>query len=407
MCLGIRTASLWSCKMRKWLNGRKGLFERLSKAIAPNDRVVWVHCSSLGEFEQGRPVIEELRRLHPEYKILLTFFSPSGYEIRHNYEGADWVFYMPADTPRAARRFVAAVHPEKAVFVKYEFWLNHLAALRRSGCDTYLISAIFRPKQVFFKPRGGNFRRALRGLRHLFVQDEASARLLSGIGVEQVTIAGDTRFDRVAALAAAAPAVDTIERFAAGGKLFLAGSTWAPDEELLLEVIDRNPRLKFVVAPHEMDEGRIAHLVARCKGGALRYTELTPESNLAAAQLLIIDTIGILSSAYRYATYAYIGGGFGVGIHNTLEAATFGLPIAFGPNYERFREARDMVALGCAASVADAAELNLWLTRLGSDREAYDFCSHCARSYVERNCGATQTILEEVFGERGTRKEAE
>lgn len=394
---GIKVASAWSKKQRLWVKGRKGIFGALSRAIKPDDKVAWFHCASLGEFEQGRPVIEELRRIRPDYKILLTFFSPSGYEIRKDYRGADWVFYLPADTPSNARRFVQTVHPEIAVFVKYEFWLNTIDAARRSGCRLYLISAIFRPNQVFFKPYGGAFRRALAAFDTLFVQDGNSVALLERIGVHNVIVAGDTRFDRVSALAAAAKPIDIVERFAAGRKVFLAGSTWGHDEDILLPVINRHPDLKFIVAPHEMDEMRIARLMSETRGGAVRYTRIEADTDLALAQLLIIDTIGILSSAYRYASLGYIGGGFGVGIHNTLEAATFGLPIAFGPNYKRFREACDMISIGSARSVGSAEELEEWTASMLGDEELYARLSESAKKYVEEHKGATDIILRTIL----------
>ena len=269
-------------KARLWIEGRKDLFRRMREAIAPTDRIIWIHVASLGEFEQGRPIIEQLRKTHPEYKILLTFFSPSGYEIRKNYKGVDYIFYLPIDTPRNARRF------------------------------------------------------------------------------DNVLVAGDTRFDRVAEIARAARRIDVIDRFKGDNRLFVAGSTWEPDEELLIRLINDNPDVKFVVAPHEMDESRIARLMAETKGGALRYTQCTPRTTYGSRQLLILDTVGILASVYGYATWSYIGGGFGVGIHNTLEAATFGLPVAFGPNYEKFKEARDLVTLGAARSVTDYEQLRTW-----------------------------------------------
>ena len=370
---GIRLAALWHGKARLWSEGRRNIFERMEAAVRPSDRIVWVHAASLGEFEQARPIIERLRAEHPEYKILLTFFSPSGYEIRKNYEGADYVFYLPADTPSNARRFLDIVHPEIAIFIKYEFWINLLSELRRRKVRSYIVSAIFRRKSV------------------------ESKRLLSEIGFDNVVVAGDTRFDRVAQIAAAAQRVETIERFRGGGRLFVAGSTWGPDEEILLPLVNANPDVKFVIAPHEMDEGRIAHLMRNAKGGAVRYTQCDAATRFDDVQVLVLDTMGMLSSVYGSATWAYVGGGFGVGIHNTLEAATFGLPIAFGPNYGKFKEARDMVSLGCAVSVRTAGELAAWFAPLCDDEETLRRASRTAKDYTARNQGATGIILRSIF----------
>ena len=318
-------------KARLWIDGRKDLYKRMAETIDPTDRIVWVHVASLGEFEQGRPIIERIRKTHPEYKILLTFFSPSGYEVRKNYQGVDYIFYLPIDTPRNARRFLDAAHPEIAIFVKYEFWLNLLRDLRRRKVRTYIVSAIFRRNSIFFRPYGGMWRQALESFDVMFVQNEESKKLLAGLGFDNVIVAGDTRFDRVAEIAAAAKHIDIIDRFKGDKRLFVAGSTWNPDEELLIRLINDNPDVKFIVAPHEMDEGRMARLAAEAKGGTLRYTQCTPHTAYGSKQLLILDTVGILASVYGYATWSYIGGGFGVGIHNTLEAATFGLPVRIRP----------------------------------------------------------------------------
>ena len=354
----IRLISPWNEKARQWSEGRKGIFERMRQTIK-GERVVWVHSASLGEFEQGRPIIEHIRANYPEYKILLTFFSPSGYEIRKNYEGADYIFYLPADTKANVRKFLDIVKPEVAIFVKYEFWLNMLNELRRRKVRTYVVSAIFRQNSIFFRPYGSMWCRALETFDTIFVQDEASQRLLATIGFDNVVVAGDTRFDRVAQIASMAKRVDVIEEFKGESPLFVAGSTWGPDEEILLPLINENPQIKFVVAPHEMEEERINHILKSVQGGAVRYTQ-REGVDLAAQQVLVLDTIGILSSVYGSATWAYIGGGFGVGIHNTLEAATFGLPIAFGTNYAKFKEAVDMVSLGAATSVDGAEALKAW-----------------------------------------------
>lgn len=393
----IRLVGLKYEKARLWSEGRKGLFERMRAKIDPKARIVWLHVASLGEFEQGRPIIEEIRRSHPEYKILLTFFSPSGYEIRKNYTGADYIFYLPIDTRRNVRQFLDIAHPEVAIFVKYEFWLNMLTELRRRRIRTFVVSSIFRRNSVFFRFYGGPWRDALETFEVLFVQNEESKRLLAELGFDNVTIAGDTRFDRVAEIARSAKRVELIERFKGDKKLFIAGSTWGPDEELLIPLMNENPTLKFIIAPHEMDEGRIAHLMEATKGGAVRYTQCTAESDLKEKQLLILDTVGILASAYGSASWGYIGGGFGVGIHNTLEAATFGLPIAFGPKYQKFKEACDLLSLGAARSVKSYEELKEWFIPLRDDEQQLAATSRLARDYTHSHQGATRTITQTIF----------
>lgn len=395
----IRLISPKHEKARLWSEGRRDLFQRMTETIDPNARIVWIHTASLGEFEQGRPIIERIRREHPEYQILLTFFSPSGYEIRKNYPGADYIFYLPIDTPRNARRFLDAAHPEIAVFVKYEFWLNLLATLRRRNIRTYIVSAIFRRNSIFFKPYGGLWRQALESFDTIFVQNNESKALLAELGFDNVVVAGDTRFDRVAEIAAAAKRIDLIERFRGEKRLFVAGSTWGPDEELLIRLMNDNPGIKFVIAPHEMDEARIARLLNETHGGGIRYTEIGPTTPSAkfGCQLLVLDTVGLLSSVYGYATWSYIGGGFGVGIHNTLEAATFGLPLSFGPNYQKFKEARDLITLGAAHSVSTYDELSHWFTPLRDDEEVLLKTGRIAKEYTARHQGATEAIVKELF----------
>ncbi|MDE6779605.1 MAG: 3-deoxy-D-manno-octulosonic acid transferase [Alistipes sp.] len=394
----IRLASLWHAKARLWRDGRKGQFDRMREAIRSDDRIVWVHVASLGEFEQGRPLIEKIRKEHPGYKILLTFFSPSGYEIRKNYAGADYIFYLPIDTPGNARRFLDIVRPEIAIFVKYEFWINHLTELRRRHVRTYIVSAIFRRNSVFFRPYGGLWREALESFETLFVQNEESRGLLAELGCDNVVVAGDTRFDRVAQIAAAVKSIPAVERLRGGGRLFVAGSTWQPDEELLLRLANDNPGVKFVVAPHEMSEARIEHFAAAVAGGAVRYTKIDETTDLEHTQVLILDTMGMLSSVYGYATWAYVGGGFGVGIHNTLEAAIFALPIAFGPKYEKFKEARDMVSLGACTPVTDYEGLCAWFGPLRDDAGALARASRAAKDYTTRHIGASDIIIRTVFG---------
>ena len=394
----VAFVSLWDKKAKQWIVGRKDIFKRMAEVISPEDKVVWIHAASLGEFEQGRPVIEKIREQQPEYKILVTFYSPSGYEIRKNYAGADYIFYLPIDTPGNAKKFLDVAHPEIAIIVKYEFWLNLLSELKRRGVRTYLISAIFRRNSIFFRSYGSIWRQALDSFEQMFVQNEESKELLHEIGFDNVVVAGDTRFDRVAEIARNVKKVPIVERFKGDSPLFVAGSTWGPDEEILQTLINDNPQIKFVVAPHEMENSRIERIIAQTKGGAVRYTQCNEVSDFSKTQVLILDTIGILSSVYGYATWSYIGGGFGVGIHNTLEAATFGLPIAFGPNYQKFKEARDMVALGAATKVESAEDLSAWFAPLRDDKSALQRAGSAAKSYTQRNQGATSLIMKIVFG---------
>lgn len=373
--------------------------------ISPKDRVVWVHAASLGEFEQGRPLIERVREEYPEYKILLTFFSPSGYEIRKDYEGADYIFYLPLDLPWNARKFLDIANPEVAIFVKYEYWFNLLFELRRRKIRSYVVSAIFREKSPFFKWWGWLWRRALKSFNMIFVQNQESKTLLKKIGFESVIVAGDTRFDRVATIAQGANQLPTIERFKGESRLLVAGSTWLPDERLLCELARRHPEVKIIIAPHEIDEKHIFEIEDMFGNVALRYTEVTQvgedgvelTTELSRAQVLILDTMGMLSSLYQYGDYGYIGGGFGVGIHNTLEAATFGLPIAFGPNYSRFKEAVDMASEGACCPINDAEELDKWFSAQLNDEAFHARSSRSAKDYTSRNCGATELITRTIF----------
>lgn len=390
---GIRVASHFNSKAKLWCIGREDIFSRIARAIVPDEPIVWIHVASLGEFEQGRPIIEELKVSHPELRIMLTFFSPSGYEVRKSYPMADYIFYLPSDRPRNVRRFLDIVKPRAVIFVKYEFWLNYLRELRRREIPTYLISASFRPRSIFFMPWGIGWRRALRGYKHLFVQNERSQELLLKLGCHNVTVAGDTRFDRVVALAKESKSNPSIEQFISNKPLFIAGSTWEEDEVLLRELIAQHPDIRFIIAPHEIGEERVARLKASLRSAVL-YTEFIKNENSTEAQVLILNTMGMLGSIYRYARWAYIGGGFGRGIHNTLEAATYGLPIAFGPNYKKFNEAIGLIECGAACSVKSARELSTWFTLLKSDDVARQRASDASRSYTAQNCGATKLIIE-------------
>lgn len=394
----IRIASLWNPKADLWCKGRVGIFDRMRKALSAADRVVWIHAASLGEFEQGRPVIEAVRREHPEYKIVLTFFSPSGYEIRKNYQGADYVFYLPSDTPSNVRRFMDIVHPEIAIIIKYEFWLNYLSELRRRGVRTYIISSIFRRNSIFFRPYGWAFRRALRTFDTLFVQNDESVRLLSSINISSVEKTGDTRFDRVADIVNSVKGIEQLDRFAPQRDVFVAGSTWPPDEEILLRLINSHRDVKFVIVPHEIDRQRIDRFIESVEGGAVKYTMAADTEDLSSVQVMVVDTVGILSSVYSYARYAYIGGGFGEGIHNTLEAATFALPISFGPHYCKFKEAVDLIDLSAACSIDSYEDLEKWFDALHGDEFLRQQTGRKSERYIRENQGATGKIMSRIFG---------
>ena len=394
--IGIRLAAFFNPKARLWVTGRKNIFKKIEQALKGNTRsIIWVHCASLGEFEQGRPVIEAIKEQHPDTRIFLTFFSPSGFEIRKDYPGTDYIFYLPADTLFNARRFLKLVRPKLVVIVKYEFWFNYLRLLRKQQIPTLIISAIFRPSQHFFRWYGGWFRSKLKGISHFFVQNEQSAHLLHSIGIAQVTISGDTRFDRVATIAAKCKPFPLIEQFKGDSRLFLAGSSWPTDEALIATLYQSNHQFKIIVAPHEVHEEHILNIERLFEGQSLRYSKATSQ-NITLKDVLIIDSIGILSNLYQYAYLAYIGGAFGKGLHNILEAATFGKPIIFGPNYKKFAEAVELIARGGAFCIHNAEELTDISTHLSEDEPAYDQASLQCSNYVASMKGATSLILLEI-----------
>jgi 3-deoxy-D-manno-octulosonic-acid transferase len=357
-----------------------------------------VHCASLGEFEQGRPLIEGLRRQYPGHKIVLTFFSPSGYEVRKNWAGADYVFYLPLDTAEHARQFVAAVRPALAVFVKYEFWYYYLRELREQGIPAVVVAAIFRPSQIFFKPWGGFFRQILAQLSFIFTQNEESVNLLRDIGLTRVRVAGDTRFDTVAATAAAPPrSLPLVEAFVAdGAPVLVAGSTWPEDLPALAPLMRKHARtMRFIVAPHEVSEAHLLEVEAAMPGLTVRYSRATP-ATVAEGRLLLIDNVGLLSQLYRFGRFAYVGGAFGAGLHNTLEAAAFGLPVFFGPRYERFQEAVALVNLGCAFSAQSAKDLEAAFDKLYYNETARLSVQDVSLDYVHQHAGATGRILSQL-----------
>ena len=384
--------SPWNRKAKLWVDGRKGWYRELSSAFEPGDRVTWFHCASLGEFEQGRPVIEASRERFPGSKILLTFFSPSGYEKRKNYKGADHVMYLPLDTRKNARRMLESLDLERAIFIKYEFWYHFLQKLRKKNVPTYLASGNFRSDQVFFKWYGHWYRSFLKCFTHIFVQKENSKDLLEGIGYKAVSVAGDTRFDRVHELPQSPYHHAAMEGFCSGSNVLVAGSTWEKDEHMLALAYGELPEdLRWVIAPHELSTG---HLITMQKlfPGSVLFTELdneVPEGTRA----IIVDSIGQLSYLYRFGILAYIGGGFGKGIHNILEAATYGLPVIFGPAYHKFAEAVELTELGGAFPVEDEGALLSTVRQQLENPELLKTTSQIAESFVHERVGATSRIL--------------
>ena len=386
-------------KARQMVDGWKHWPKEVAK-LSHERFTAWFHAASLGEFEQARPVLEEYRRRHPDHQVLVTFFSPSGYEIRKNYDKADAICYLPMDTPRNVRRFILEANPGTVFFVKYEFWYNYLNALKGWGAKTYIFSTIFRPDQYFFKWYGGWFRKQLKTcFKHLFVQNEESLQLLKGIGIEHCSLAGDTRFDRVHQIAEAAESNEVVERWLAGNKdcVVIGGSTWPPDEEILSRFAKTPPRpMRLILAPHVINEEHL-QAIEKLFPDSVRYSQLTTHiSSLITKKVLIIDNIGMLSKLYRYADVAYIGGGFGVGIHNILEAVTFGKPVIFGPNYHKFKEARDIIACGGGWSVKSADDLLHTLGPLVGDPHKREQPAKACLAYMQQNLGSTEKILSTI-----------
>lgn len=440
--IGVAIGSLFNKKIKKMWRGEREAVDLLKEKVDPTAKYVWFHAASLGEFEQGRPLIEQLKATHPEYKILLTFFSPSGYEVRKNYEGADIVCYLPLDTIRNARRFLRAVHPVMAFFIKYEFWYNYLHILRHRGVPVYSVSSIFRPGQVFFKWYGRNYAKVLHCITHFFVQNEVSLQLLKGIGIDEATVVGDTRFDRVLQIKEQAKELPIVEAFKGingkgeackdelsengckrdlsedackdnlsedgckddlsengckGCKVFVAGSSWQPDEDIFIRFFNAHPDWKLIIAPHVIGEDHLAYILDKLQMKAVRYTQAT-EQSAAEARCLIIDCFGLLSTIYRYGEIAYVGGGFGVGIHNVPEAAVWGVPVLFGPNNKRFQEAQDLLACKGSFEVTDYDSFNTIISRLISDDKFRHQCGEASANYVKSRSGATDIIMKSVVG---------
>ncbi len=396
--LGVKIASLRHEKARKIIDGQAVTMQRLKKELSPEGGYIWIHAASLGEFEQGRPLIEMIRRNHPDAKILLTFFSPSGYEVRHNFPLVDAVVYLPFDTKKNVRQFLDTVKPRMAIFVKYEFWGNYLNELKLRGIPTYIISAIFRKSQPFFKPWGGEFRKMLTYFTHIYVQDEGSRELLAGIGFKNVTVAGDPRFDRVTDIMESCVEIPQAAALTRDASLtIVAGSTWPPDESYLLPCFNAHPGMKLIIAPHEVNEERIAAIESQLNRPSCRLSTATPEE-AAKCDCIIVDCYGKLSSAYRYGNIAYIGGGFGVGIHNLNEAAVYDIPVIFGPHYHKFKEARDLIKCKGGFSFSNKEEFDAIIEPIVNDKKLREQYGKNAGNYIKENLGATRIIYADIVG---------
>ena len=400
--LGVAIYSRFNEKVRKMWRGEREAFKILREKVDPSAKYVWFHAASLGEFEQGRPLMEQLRKEHPEYKILLTFFSPSGYEVRKNYEGADIITYLPLDTITNARRFLRTVHPVMAFFIKYEFWYNYLHILKHRHIPVYSVSSIFRPDQVFFKWYGRQYGRVLNCFTHFFVQNELSKELLSKIGITSVDVVGDTRFDRVLQIKEAARQLPVVEAFKGDSKVFVAGSSWPPDEEIFIRYFldklsgetERNEHKdwKLIIAPHVIGEDHLEQIEKLLVGRKIvRYKDAT-EADVKGADVLMINCYGLLSSIYNYGDVAYVGGGFGVGIHNLLEAAVWDVPVFFGPNNQKFQEAQGLKQNG-GFEIHDYQEFERQMNRLVSDAQYLKEQGQLAGQFVKGQAGATAKVL--------------
>lgn len=392
--IAVRIAALWNKKAKEWVGGRKNLFASLEQKIKATDKIIWMHCSSAGEFEQGKPVIEKIKSLYPHHKMLVSFFSPSGYHVATNYKYADIITYLPIDTRQNARRFIEITHPDVVVFVKYEFWYHHLSAAAFKHIPLLLISAVFRENQAFFKWYGRFYKQMLFLFRHIFVQDESSLQLLKQHGIDHCSTGGDTRFDRVQEIAGKFTEIPFINDFIGNAKLIIAGSTWPDDEQLLSHL----PSIKLIIAPHEINEPHLVQ-IEKMFSNSIRYSQW--QHRKENEKVLIIDNVGMLSRLYKYATVAYIGGGFTKdGIHNILEAAVFGKPVIFGPNYKKYREAKELIASGGAFSIENADQLEITIDNLLNDVAQFQKASARAQNYVLQNTGATEKIVQFIQEKR-------
>ena len=393
--LGVKLAALFSDKPAKMVKGYREVFDLLQRKIDRNAQYIWFHAASLGEFEQGRPLIERIRKEYPQYKILQTFFSPSGYEVRKNYDGADIVCYLPIDTPSNVKKFVDLVNPCMVFFVKYEFWQNYLNTLNKKGVPVYSVSSIFRPNQIFFRWYGKGYQQVLKTFAHLFVQNEESKQLLAGIGVNNTTVVGDTRFDRVLDICAAAKQLPLVQKFKGDALTFVAGSSWGPDEDIFIKYFNAHPEMKLIIAPHVVNDSHLKEIESKLQRSCVRYTKAT-EENVQQADCLIIDCYGLLSSIYRYGEISYIGGGFGVGIHNVLEAAVYGIPVIFGPNNKKFREAQHLLANKGGFEINSYEDFEQLMNKFLGDEAYLKQSGKAAGDYVKGNAGAMEKIMKRV-----------
>ena len=390
----VRLVSARNPKAKLMVKGHKTLFSDLESKIEKGEKYIWIHSSSLGEFEQGRPIIEKIKEKNSQEKILLTFFSPSGYTVRKDYPLADVVSYLPFDLPGNVRRFLDVVNPKMAIFIKYEFWGNFLNELHKRAIPTYLVSAIFRENQIFFKPYGSIFRGMLKNYEHLFVQDETSKKLLAKIGVENVSVVGDTRFDRVAEIASQLKDLPVFEQFSKDSYTMIIGSSWQADEDIYMDYFNSHPELKLIIAPHEINDAHMQYLMLKIKRPVLLYSQAEGK-NISEYDCLIVDCFGLLSSIYRYGDLAYIGGGFGSGIHNVPEAAVYGIPVIFGPNFKKFKEAKKLIASGGAFTISSKEEFENVMQNL-SDKETREKAGVIAGEYINCNTGATLKIMKRI-----------
>ena len=396
--LGVRAASLKNHKAKQLLEGQARTFSYLKERLSPGTRYIWIHAASLGEFEQGRPLIEMIKAKQPDAHIVLSFFSPSGYEVRKGYNMVDAVVYLPFDLPENVDKFINLVNPQMAIFIKYEFWGNYLKTLKRRSIPTYLVSAIFRPGQVFFKPWGGMFRELLSCFTTMFVQNAASRTLLNKIGFNNVEVAGDTRFDRVADVRNAAKDFPVVERFVSNSKFTLvAGSSWQPDEDIIVPYFNSHPGMKLILAPHEFDKERLDALLVKFKRPVSLYSCASADE-MEQCDALVVDCFGILSSLYRYGQVAYVGGGFGAGIHNVNEAAVYGMPVVFGPNHKKFREATDLIACGGGFAIDGDEAFAKVMDKMLSNKAFLEKSGTIADKYIQSHLGATDFVYANIFG---------
>ena len=393
--LGVKLAALFSDKPAKMVKGYREVFDLLQRKIDRNAQYIWFHAASLGEFEQGRPLIECIRKEYPQYKILQTFFSPSGYEVRKNYDGADIVCYLPIDTPSNVKKFVDLVNPCMVFFVKYEFWQNYLNTLYKKGIPVYSVSSIFRSNQIFFRWYGKGYQQVLKTFAHLFVQNEESKQLLAGIGVNNTTVVGDTRFERVLDICAAAKQLPLVQKFKGDSLTFVAGSSWAPDEDIFIKYFNAHLEMKLIIAPHVVNDSHLKEIESKLQRSCVRYTKAT-EENVQQADCLMIDCYGLLSSIYRYGEISYIGGGFGVGIHNVLEAAVYGIPVIFGPNNKKFREAQHLLANKGGFEINGYEDFEQLMNKFLTDEAYLKQSGKAAGDYVKGNAGAMEKIMKRV-----------